>query len=520
MRAPTERVLINNDAVNFAVSKRPQFRPWHRQFLGTVLLLFILLFLRRPDSLLNAQFWAEDAAVYYNQQILYHFWTLVFTPYGGYLDFIPRAIAASAWCLPTVYAPLFCNMVSLLLAAICCALFVLPAYRYIVESDFERFVICFLLASAIFCDEMSANITNLHWFLTVGAVLIVFRKTDPDAPSGILPAILIGIAGAAIGCTAALPVLLLPFLLWKLLRYRSTERIWIGLMSAGVAVQAATLIGQHAAEGMSASPNQIVFSTLVAYVYRVVLCMIAGLPGAIWVSQHQLSGVVLSILVLITIWLSWLYGAGNASVRRIVLIGLYLSFSSIAMAMVARQGTVSGYSSLVGLTAWRGERHFFLSAGILILLVAISIRVRWPEARTSIAAVLLCAIFLAGLLGNFRMPAYTDYHWAAEAGQIDAWRKAWAAGKPVQGVLLTINPGWTIEALPSRVAAATKDSPWEGCVVGTRGNAEVYFVEGGRKHRIMDSKWLPDHGLKWPEDRVLLSEADMAKIPPGDAMVQ
>jgi hypothetical protein len=433
------------------------------RFLGTVAFLFLLLSLRRPDALLNAQFWAEDGTVFFANQILYGFWTSAVVPYVGYFHLTPRLIVALASSLPAVWAPLVCNIFALLVAAICCALFALPEYRYLLESDFQRFFVCILLGSASYCDELSGNITNLQWYLALAAVLIVFRKPNPATPPATFSAILIGVAGAVIGCTSPLPVVLLPFLVWKLLHYRSTERIWLALMTVGVACQGAAIFAYHTTAETGVRLDQIIVSTIVALVYHGLLCSIAGRGGSMWVSQHGLLGLVFVTLVLATLWLIWLYRGSAARTRRTVLVGLYLVFSSISVAMLGRpayaQETAKTASSLVALAGWRGERYCFLSACIIILFVALSIKLLWPSAHAAAGAVLLCAAFWGGLLGNFRIPAFADRNWSAQAGRIDAWRRAWTVGKAVRGPAIRIVPGeWTI-VLPSRLVPATQDSP-------------------------------------------------------------
>jgi hypothetical protein len=490
------------------------------QFLGTVAVSFILLFLRRPDSLLNAQFWAEDSVQFFGNQVLYGFWESAITPYAGYLHLAPRLIMAAASPLPTLWTPFFCNLAGLLIAAICCSLFVLPSYRYILDSDLQRFVVILLAVSAPYCDEISGNITNIQWYLAVGAALVVFRKCHPSAPPGTLNAVLIGLAGVVISCSSPLGLVFLPFLIWKLIRYDSTERIWLGLMTSGVVVQSTVILGQHAASGVGQGLNQILAATLISFVYRVLLCTVAGFRGAVWVWQHGLSAIVLLMLVLATWWLTGLYRASAPSDRRTILTCLYLAFSSIGMSMVARSGTAAHFSSL-SIEEWRGERYFYLSACLLILLAAVSIKAFWPTARPWVPAIMLCGAFFCGFFANFRIPAFADLHWSAQAPQIDAWRNTWAAGRPVRGLEIRVNPQpqFLLE-LPSRLAPARGDSPWEGCLVQDRERSEAYFVEGGRKHHVVDSKSLAPFGLRWPQDLVYISKDNLARIPLGEPIVR
>jgi hypothetical protein len=483
------------------------------RFFGTAALLFLLLFLRRPGALLNAQFWAEDGTLFLKEQLVYGFWRSALTPYSDYLNLIPRLTATLGSVVPAAWVPLAFNLVALLIAAICCSLFVLPAYRFILKSDSQRFVICLLMACAPYADEITGNITDIQVYLGIAAILITFQPTS-GAPPRLIGAILIGLAGALIGLSCALPIVLIPFLLWKLLRCRSTHRIWLGLMTAGVAVQLASILANHS-NSSRATADQVVTSTAVSFVYRAVFYQIGGAPLASWVLDHGFGGVVLLTLVAVTAWFTWFYYSSDTRSRRTFLVYLYLLVISIGMTMAGRDFLRKYYLTILSAEP-RSERYFFLPACILFLLAALSIRKLWPTAHPLVAAVLLCAPFSFGLLNNFRIQPYEDMHWREKAPKIDAWKKAWNTGKPAQRVFAVVYPGrpWGV-TLPTRLTASTKDSPWEGLLVGVRGKPDIYFIDKGNKHLIQDLNCIYGRGLHWGSDLVYLSAGDLRRIPPG-----
>src|SRR6266851_5375764 len=63
------------------------------------LIAFVLLFARRPDAILHAQFYAEDGAYFYSDA--YQFgWRCLLMPYGGYLSTLLRLIGLLAQLVP------------------------------------------------------------------------------------------------------------------------------------------------------------------------------------------------------------------------------------------------------------------------------------------------------------------------------------------------------------------------------------------------------------------------------------
>src|SRR5215510_9596703 len=69
------------------------------------LVCFLILYSRRPDAILNAQFYAEDGARWYRDAYQLG-WRCLFIPETGYLQTVSRLIALFALLLPFAAAPL------------------------------------------------------------------------------------------------------------------------------------------------------------------------------------------------------------------------------------------------------------------------------------------------------------------------------------------------------------------------------------------------------------------------------
>src|SRR5687767_14913065 len=78
---------------------------WWQRLLIAVAVVAILG-VRKYDTLINPQLWAEDGGLFLIEAEL-HGWGVVFKPYEGYLHVLPRAVAALGRWLPLAFVPQF-----------------------------------------------------------------------------------------------------------------------------------------------------------------------------------------------------------------------------------------------------------------------------------------------------------------------------------------------------------------------------------------------------------------------------
>ena len=74
--------------------------------------------MRRPDALLNAQFWAEDGAFWYADAYNAGPWISLFQPENGYFQTISRLVAGISLLFPLRDAPLFFNVAAITIQAL------------------------------------------------------------------------------------------------------------------------------------------------------------------------------------------------------------------------------------------------------------------------------------------------------------------------------------------------------------------------------------------------------------------
>src|SRR5215471_18317055 len=76
------------------------------------LLCFLLLYSRRPDAIVNAQFYAEDGARWYRDAYQLG-WRCLLIPETGYLQTVSRLIGLFVQIFPFAWAPLVMNVCAL-----------------------------------------------------------------------------------------------------------------------------------------------------------------------------------------------------------------------------------------------------------------------------------------------------------------------------------------------------------------------------------------------------------------------
>ncbi len=131
------------------------------RFLALAFGILVLMVLRKPDSVLNPQFWAEDGLVYYSQALADGPSSL-FHAYRGAVWVLPRILAITATLLPVLWAPFLFNFLALGIDAACCALFSLPCYRHLLRSDWLRTVCCILFATALTAGQENDRHPDEH----------------------------------------------------------------------------------------------------------------------------------------------------------------------------------------------------------------------------------------------------------------------------------------------------------------------------------------------------------------------
>lgn len=381
-----------------------------------------MLFTRRPDALLNPQFWAEDGAVWYPQAYESGVRSLTF-PQVGYLQTAPRIAAVLVQPLPLLWAPAIFNAIALVIQ-------LLPA-AFLVSRRFSRFrlsgrlLLAFLYLAAPNCGEVHVNITSSQWHLALLACLVVLA--EPAASLGWRAFDLAVLLISGLSGPFAIPLAPIALALWWLKRDRA-RLLAAGVLSLGAAVQLAVLlatIGErtHAPRGAS-------LALLVHILGRHVFW------GAVEGASHPFTTLVGHHLLLFSAaalagvaTLAYALWRGPLELRAFIL----FSWIVLAASLMHPQVSVADPQWPVLANAAATRYWLFPMLAFFAALVWL-LGDRMRLIRTAAALALIASA--AGVALDWRWPARVDYRFPERA-------RAFEAAAPGATVVIPINPpGW------------------------------------------------------------------------------
>lgn len=488
----------------------------------------VVLFLRRPDSLLNPQFWAEDGAIFFRDQLLLGTAAALVHPYAGYVHLVPRLVAAIASAFPPERQPLLYDASALAIAAACCSLFASPAYRFLIRSDAVRAIACVIAAVLPFANELVGTIANVQWYLALAALLLLVHPAERRTT---IRTALAAIAIALCVLSAPQTIIFIPIAIVRLWDRRPAGQAMAAMFLICAAVQAAVALSLHT--GVTGGPpaREIAAATLVALASQVVLSDVVGHADAELLARA--APLLIPLLPLAA--LAAVLWPIRTSRRRIVHSGVAIALSVAGIALVMSfRGLASSFTDPAHLTAWRGERYFFLPSCLLVFCALAACLALRGTARAAYAVCLTVMIAFA-TTQNARIPALPDDRWPVYASRIGAWEAADATRMPALAVTVPINPGWEIQLpgkygappAPATVSAergtrcdpADRPSRWDGRLVRKAGDTpedgKVYVVLCGRRHWVTSGAWIARHGYAWPSSVHIVPGDEVDALPLG-----
>jgi hypothetical protein len=415
------------------------------RFLALFALVFVLLVLRRPDTITNPQFWAEDALIFFFGQITTPGLGILFQPYSGYLHMAPRLVTAFAVLFHASSVPLVMNLCALIIAALCCSLFSLNRYRYLLQSDWLRIALCLVITTAFQAVEFIGNITCVHCFLFIGALLVALQPAEAYGGKHAWSAYLAVAGGLLSGLSDPGVLLLLPLCVWLAIKHKGIASLAPGVVALAALVQISFFLREpsHAA---TESMGQILAASTATITYRVAVASMLGVQTAKSLSAENSTPMLLVTVIALTAWLTSLWWHNNTERRWRMAIGAYLVIASVGLAIGGRSLAGAFYHPDGGIS-WQAERYFFAGACLFAYLVALSLE-SWMPKRKLAQVFALAVLFATGAWRNFYIkPTFlTDYRWEEYAPMVDRWLSDRRAGRTPVALSIPINPTpWKLE---------------------------------------------------------------------------
>ncbi len=358
-----------------------------------------LVALRKSDSLLNPQFWAEDGALFFVEAERYGGWGLLFRPYEGYLHLLPRLIAALGVSVPLLHIPAFYAWSALAITG--WIAWWLQSPRIALPGGW---IAALALALIPHNGEIYLTTCNLQWVTALGLFALTITD-DAIAPSARLGEVALLIFTAL---TGPFVILALPLFAWRAWSRRS---VWSYLLL----VLALACTAAHAPAILAwAIPSD---TPVWAPLHH------AAIIGSrtfttLFIGHHSLGELPsLTLALVVPPFLAWLLWT-----RRAVLPG---GLALLLAALLVLAGT--GYK--VRPDTWtlseliNGDRYFFIPKIILAWLLGACALTSEPRFRRLYFIVLLLP--LAANARRFFIPPSPDQNWRASCALIARGEPVW-----------------------------------------------------------------------------------------------
>jgi hypothetical protein len=410
-------------------------------------LIAILLLLRKPDLITNPQLFAEDASLFFRDQLVFPT-TAVFFPYNGQFHLVPRTIALFESIFPLPATALLCSMTSIVIHALCLSTFFLPWNRWIIENDLLRAAACLVLATALDGAEMIGFSGPLMWYLFLAGTLLLFRPENGKAQTARARSTAVA-AMAVIGLTVAPMLALTPMALWLAVKRRGLQRMLAMTLLSVLVVQVFGLVfsqrSDHPAQPLAGPIMlawQVAAATVVSWSYAGVVTPLAGKDAAFMVSRLPSIGPPLFMVIGLAILVTWLLTVSPPHDRIRLAAALYLAVGTLASALYTRN--LLGLSlTLNSNAAATPARYLFLPGALLVYMICLIVQ-RIPLRDPRLQAACLVLIFAWGIRSNFHQPPYPDFPWKAAVPKITAWRAARAEGRSMPVEIAIAPAPWFI----------------------------------------------------------------------------
>jgi hypothetical protein len=396
---------------------------------------FLIIFSRRPDAILNAQFWAEDGQRWYADAYQFGLRCLFLTDeLGGYLHTVPRLTALLALLVPFSLAPLVMNLCAI-------AIQISPASLF-VSSRFSNLPLAGrLLASFVYLAfpntyEVNANDTTIQWHLGLLAFLVLVAQPA----TGWKWRVFDGIVLVLITLESPIGILLVPVaaVLWWT-RRTHWSRISLAALIPGAVVQAFIVLSSHARPTASNGAN---FHRLVGILGgQIFLSPLLGSKALLhmtlrhmphYVYAREMTALIIGLAVL-------LYSLRYApvEVKLFVLFGFAVLSLSLARPI---PGHMPKPQWELMCFPGHGNRYYFLPS-IAFMAALVWVAIGGSRVPRYVAGLLLLLLPL-GIVRDWRYPDFVNLHFHRYASE---FRRL----PPGEKIVIPINPvnadNWKME---------------------------------------------------------------------------
>lgn len=399
--------------------------------IAVFLVALLILFLRRPDALLNAQFYAEDGARWFADA--YHVgWRCLLIPDSGYLQTVSRLIGLLCQLVPFSIVPLVMNLFAFFFQILPVNIFLSQRFA---EIPFRiRLASSLLYLSIPNSFETHANTTNIQWHLALACCLLLLSQTNAKSPFGYFEWLLLALS--VLDGPAGMLLLPVAAILWWL-RRNGRSLVTLAVLIPGCILQTLVLALSHSRRP---APNGATLTRFVEIVGgQVFLSSILGLRTSIqWFFAHVewllvAQGIALVIGLAIVGYALW---RGPLPLKLFI----FYSYLSLALAMihpVASFGAEHPQWQLLLTPGVANRYYFFPMLAFFAALIWIAANALPYAKLARYAAIGVLALLPIGIVRDWRYKPFVDYNFKAFAADFDR-------AAPGTTFSIPINPDWQL----------------------------------------------------------------------------
>jgi hypothetical protein len=396
---------------------------------------FLIIFSRRPDAIINPQFWAEDGQRWYADAYQFGIRCLLIPDeLGGYFHSVSRLSALTALIFPFSMAPLVMNLFAIGIQILPASIFLSSRFSNI--ALWKRLVAAFVYFALPNTYEVNANTTTIQWHLGLLACMMLLAPSTRNWKWHIFD----GMVLVLISLDSPVGVVLSPIAaaVWWMRRNRGSA-ISLASLLPGAVIQGLTVLFSHARPAAANGANlHRLIRILGGQIFLSPLLGNMTLLHMTW--RHFPNYVFARESIAFVIGLAVLFYAlryAPTEVKLFILFGFAVLSLSLAHPI----------PGLAPQPQWEllafpghGNRYYFLpSISFLVALAWIATSAakipRW------IAAVLLLMLPL-GIFRDWRYPDFADLHFKEYAARFEAA----SPGTKIEIPLNPINAAhWTME---------------------------------------------------------------------------
>lgn len=352
---------------------------------STAAAVLLILFLRRPESFIHPQLFAEDGGVFYLDASRDP-WGSVAVPYAGYLHLAGRLVAAICSPLDPVLVPVAYFTASVAsVAALALALF----SRRVGLCRPSLFALSIVLVPH--SGEVFDNLTNMHWITSLGLIVLLLARDPETAAQWAFDLAYAGVTSLS----GVFSILLAPlFAARAASRWTAASIATACLVAAGAAVQAGEILHHPLPSAPSDTTPLLAMATYGHRVWMGLLAPAALADGATVRARAAAGALGLAFLAALGL------GGGAVRTRRILAAA---SLLVVAAAIFKFRGDIADLS-----VERNGDRYFFVPKVCMMWILLLGPR-RPPALRWLCGALLAAVLLNTGL--NFRFERWKDFRW-------------------------------------------------------------------------------------------------------------